>query len=252
MVQLPDFLAEYLNFLDKLGTLGFFGSMQPDDLEENLDQYLPNLLIASYGMVFQAITSRLEQAIAHMDSLAPWQQERLFQKCLRGSVVSPAEGYDIHLLSPDTLYPETLALHVAGPKSMALMRTRDVLNQHGIQGDLNINGLMGVLEEELHLVIRHMAHRVLPALNRQGIHVSSTSQTLIPMMAELGKTLGASPNAFKQTDTQPSTLDETQITLSMADLAMARQVRELASSSQQDDALLVLDDIINGIQQALP
>lgn len=251
MSELPQFIESFLDYLEKLCSLGFLTETETDDELAVLDLYVPLIIIATYGIVYDAVTQKIKKAIGNLPTLSPRQRERLILKLMRATFSVPAPGYDLQLYSP-VLFPAPLALTLSGTKSRYTVRAVQLLEQHQIPYVFNPHG---VVELELNLGYHHLARRVLPGLPAASGAANDllAPDALSTHMEQLGQALGLLPGMATATDTTHAGLSATESpsSLSMADVAITRQLEAWAISLSLDAASDYFSRLSHLLQQAL-
>lgn len=248
MTGIPAFIEELMDFLEKLSALGFLTSNDGDRVAL-LDRYVPQWVIGTYGVVFDAILEKLDTAIDNLGTLSARQEDRLLQKFTRAIFTSPEEGYDLALSSSLKLFGKPLAVNLAGSKSMYTVRTTQLLENHKIACHFNPNAELGILEWELNLAYKHMIHRILPLLTeRHQTVLGFTAETITGLMDTLGQKHGILPGLVVLTDSAPPALPMEQLTLSAVDLAMLHQVKRLAESADVLELTSILDTLLHHVR----
>ncbi len=243
MMGLPAFLEEFLDYLEKLCGLGF---ITPNDAEEMaaLDKYVPQILIATYGVVYEVILDKLKIALNNLNALSLRQRERLLQKFSRGLITSAPDGYDLQLY-PAIFFPSPVEIHLAGTKSLYLVKTTQILEAHQIPYQFNPNGELGVLELELSLAHRHLLSRTIPKILKEGVPLAFSPEDLTREMDNLGQQFDILPGLVTQSPRQGKAKPEKEIAfrLSAADVAMVHQLKSLARNVNATALLGMLDEL---------
>lgn len=246
MMEVPAFIEEIMDFFEKLCALGFLSQRQGDETSA-LDRYIPHLVIASYGVVYDVILQKFYDSFQNMTDISSRQRDRLLQKLLRGVFTSPPEGYDTQL-SPLTLFQQPLAINLAGSKSMYTVRTTQILEGRGIPCQFNPNGELGILEWELNLAYIHIIHRILPLLKSAKAPVGVKEKQVTQLFDALGQKLDILPGLVVVVpDSSASPPDVKSLTLSMVDLAILHQVLIQAKRSQLPDLETMLTELIDAV-----
>jgi hypothetical protein len=246
MASLPEFIDDYMDFVEKLFSLGFLLGQDADEVTV-LDQYVPQVIIASYGLVFDAVVEKLALSLKNINAISSRQKDRLLQKFSRGIFSSPNEGYDTQL-NANELFTTPFKLHLSGSKSMYLIRVTKLLEQNGINYDMNPNGEIGVLEQELNLAYKHLVHRILPLLQHENRATAISPEQLKTQLDQLGQKLGLLPGLVTASAPLQPGWDLRQFDLSTVDLAIVHQIKVLASSiglPELQETLQTLSDAIS-------
>ena len=255
MMALPRFLESFMSFVEKLYSLGFL-STQPTEETELLDRYLPQFVIASYGLVYDVLLENLGRALENLSEMPSRQKERLLQKFSRGIFVSPAPGYDLQLIPP-IRYEKPLTLKLAGSKSMFTIRTTQVLESNRLLAEFNPNGAMGILEWELNLAASHLKTRLIPALNAAAKGREADASVLTPEIVGreidlLGQKHGLLPGMAVASSLKPETIGKSPAPkLSTEDLAILHQLRLMAAEASLDSFVQQLETAIAQVQTVL-
>ena len=250
MAELPAFIEEFMDFLEKLCSLGFLTQKDSDEVGL-LNRYVPQFVIASYGVVFDVVLDKLGEAAQNMGALSARQKERLLQKFTRGVITSPTGGYDLQL-HPWTLFPKPLALNLAGSKSMFTIRTTQVLESLQIPHQFNPNGDLGVLEVELNLAFNHLLSRVLPVLAEQTGKAPCEAKDLTAHFDKLGQKMGILPGLITQTPKSTDLPKPDALILSMSDLAILHQLCRLAKEASLPEQGTVFQALLDAAKAQMP
>lgn len=184
MQQVPQFLEEVMDFLEKLITLGFITSNSPDD-PTPLDQVIPQFVIATYGPVYQLIYQKVHATLEHMGSYNQWQQDRILQKFCRGFFTALPRNYH-RFLEAYTLFDAPLDMILAGEKSLYSLKVSQVCQSHQLQCQLNTTHLSGTSEFELAVVYSHLLEQVYPRLDKAPISKDELKDCFEALAAALG------------------------------------------------------------------
>ncbi len=246
MLDIPLFIEEFMDFLDKLCSLGFMTREDGDDAQ-SLDRFIPEMVIASYGIVFDVVHEKVRVAMESMGAISAWQRERILQKLSRAVFVSPGEGYDLSL-APPVLYPQPLGLNFAGSKSMYTVKTTQILENKKISCHFNPNGEVGIRELELNLGYKHLVHRILPVLKSRKIKVESSSKQLTQWIDEAGQNLGILPGLAVVAEKPGEALAPENLHITTEDLAILHQLRSLARQASARQLVEALDHLMDHLK----
>lgn len=252
IAQIPSMLEDWLTYIEKLGQLGFFTPTSEEDEVTVLDQCVPNIVLASHGMMFSPFMAQLDKMLQNMDILTPRQKERLVQKFIRGFWKSPSGWQYTESANAPALGKQPFSILLAGKKSWYSMRTCNLLQAVGIQQSFNPNEAMGVLEGELQLAHQYCVSVLAPTL---VAHKKLTAKQFNPKafttgIEDLAQAAGILPGLATQLDPLHPTPPQP-ATLSFEDLALLHQLKHLARQHQQDTLLETLKQLKAAVQQSL-
>jgi hypothetical protein len=232
MTRIPEFLESFLDYMEKLCSLGFFSDEDNLDSAEQLDSYIPQIVVASYGIVYSVILQHLQAALDNMGALTPWQRERLSQKLCRGVLTSEPTGYYQQLNEPG-LFANPIQLMLAGNKSLYTLKSTQLLEHFNIAYQFNPNGELGIYEIELNLAYQHCLATIVPLLQSQGItHPFANPATLAQWFDECGQVVGLIPGVITNGTPAKSTVVKSETgQLALLDLAILHQLRSIAHES---------------------
>lgn len=246
MMEIPAFIEEFMDFLEKLTSLGFINASGDGEDVAVLDRYVPQLVIASYGVMYDVIQEKFNTAMVNMSGFSVRQRERLLQKLSRGMFTVPGDGYDLRL-NENVLFPKPLALQLAGSKSMYTVRTNQLLESHRITTDFNPNGELGVLELELNLAYRHLIYRLLPACREQGQTCDVGEPEIKEVMDQLGQNLGILPGLVVVAGKAPG-VKPRDLAVTTMDLAILHQLAVMAKNVNHVAAQVMFSSLITQIK----
>ncbi len=246
MMETPEFIEEYLDFLEKLCILGFLSEPELEEVSL-LDRYVPQLIIASYGMVYNVILQKLETALETMAQISPRNKDRLVQKISRAMFTNPDEGYDLSLV-PLTLFKKPVALNLAGSKSIYTVKTTQLLEKYKIPCQFNPNGKLGILEWELNQAYKHLTHRIIPLLQLQEAAMDLKDTDVTALMETLGQKLGVLPGLTTLASSSKNPVPVEQLSFSTLDLAMVHQIGTLAQKVNFIELQNYTDALLQTIQ----
>jgi hypothetical protein len=246
MLEVPIFIEELMDFMEKLCSLGFLTAPQEADEVAVLDRYVPQIVIASYGILFDVLLEKFQTSLANLGGFSPRQKERLLQKLSRGMFIEPEEGYDLSL-NPYTLFPKPLALNLSGSKSMYTVKATQLLESHRIETHFNPNGELGVLEWEINLAHKHLLHRLFPLLKRHKIESPMSEKAFTKALDNLGQKMGILPGLVTVIEKSP-TLKPKELAVSTLDLAILHQLRILAKSVDDMELQEVFDTLLEQVK----
>lgn len=250
LTEIPPFVEELLDFIEKLASLGFLVS-DTHEPDEALDRVMPLLMIASYGLVYEAILNKLKFALTNIRHFTPRQKERLLQRFSRAVFTSLPIGYDLQL-SPAVLFPKPLAFNLAGTKSIYIIRATQVLDTHAaIPYQFNPSGNVGVLELELNLAHQHMCYRLFPLLRSHGVSLPCDDKQWTTAMDALGCKIGILPGLLITLHDKPQLPDVKQLSLSTMDVMILHQLKCMAKEAQVDDLLEIVSTMLEQTLQIL-
>lgn len=249
MAQVPAFLEELMDFLEKLCALGFLTQKDQDEVTM-LNRYVPQIVLASYGVVYDVVLEKVGTAIENIKALSPRQRERLLQKFSRGVITTPGEGYDLNL-EPLAFYPKPLALKLAGSKSMFTIRTTQLLETWKIAHEFNPNAELGAMEFELNLAYNHLAHRVLPLLAQSDKAWAKRQDELTQAFDALGQALGMLPGLVTLAAKTSELPKIAELGLSLMDLALVHQVMRWVREANQSSSLPLFESLLDAVGQVV-
>ena len=231
MTRIPEFLESFLDYMEKLCSLGFFSDEDSLDSAEQLDSYIPQIIVASYGIVYSVILQHLQTALDNMGALTPWQRERLSQKLCRGVLTSEPMGYYQQLNEPG-MFDHPIQLMLAGNKSLYTLKSTQLLEQFNIAHQFNPNGELGIYEIELQLAYQHCVSTIVPLLKAQGItHPFTEPKVLANWFDECGQVIGMIPGVITNAQLSKAAEPPKNAQLTLLDLAILHQLRSIAYDS---------------------
>ncbi|MCA9808618.1 MAG: hypothetical protein KC476_11750 [Cyanobacteria bacterium HKST-UBA06] len=225
MSQIPQFLEELLDYLEKLCSLGFITSTSKDD-STPLDAVIPQFVLCSYGMVYDLVYTKVATALDHMNAYNSWQQDRILQKFCRGYFHKlPADYY--RQLWPIQLYKDPLDLVLAGDKSMYTLKVTQLCQNLGINCTFNPNNHLGITELELGLAYHHLCDQLLPRLKKHKRSGLPSKKDFGALFDALGTAMGIIPGIITQAPAyaSPTETPDT-VACSFTDQAMLYQLKQ--------------------------
>jgi hypothetical protein len=249
MASIPSFIEEFMDFLEKLCSLGFLTQHDSDKIAI-LDRYVPQLIIGTYGVVYDVILEKLDASIDNLGALSVRQKDRLLQKITRGMFTSPVTGYDL-LLTPPMIFDQPISINLAGSKSMYTVRTNQLLDSHQIACNFNPNGELGILEWEMNLAYRHIIHRVLPLLEDNKVKPDITPEQVSALMDTTGQKMGILPGMVVLSDALDGDVPRDKLCLSAVDMAILHQVKLLSQDAEVTELTTLMETLITLIKPLL-
>jgi len=222
MVEMPFWIESFMDFLEKLCVLGFFSQDAQDEIGV-LDRYAPQIVIGSYGTLFDVAQEKLSRYLDNLSAMSSRQKERMLQKISRAFFTSPPYTLPEETgLSP---YPDPMALTLTGLKSSYTLRANELLEAHGIKVNFNPNGETGIYELELNLAYQHLSRNLTPPF----------PGNLAESMEKLGQNLGILPGLVTQTQSLFLAKDQKSVPPTMLDLAILHQLTGYARKTNMNE-----------------
>lgn len=264
ITHIPEFLEEFLDFLDKLCSLGF---IQGHHSQENsqIDRYIPQLVIATYGIVFETIQNKLSRSIENMGHFSAWERDRILQKLCRMTLSNGYNLLDINK-QPFQIFPTPLSVQCAGSKSFYTLRSTQLLESRKFDIQFNPNGDLGILELELHQAYEHLTTYLIPFCQAQfQLETASLNLDINDWFSQLEVALGCIPGLLTQhapsavpaaSHTKRSDLPTESNGIGFTDVALLHQLKVIFDEYQIEQPAQSLEVLLKlakpSLKQTLP
>ncbi len=159
--ELPEFLNDFVDFVDKVLSFGFF--LQPDAI----DTLMPVVVLATPGVFFSRFTQLLANHLDKLEGLELAWRQQIVSRFVRGFIEDGLESFELWYKRPFELIKPPTKLKIAAS------READVALLETIQSVLSLHGLITVVENrvnnntdrlELEHAIQRAAQVILPNL----------------------------------------------------------------------------------------